>query len=163
MTIGFSRASSMWKLGSAAIQLAEKRNFSHVYIRYICPITQVDIIAQASKGYVNEINVAHFLEHNVIVEEYKLDCSSKQFNDVLLFIKQHLGVKYSQLQILVIAIKKLFNFSIPIDNKDMGFICSEFAARVCQIHGIRTPSYLEDYTPSDLNTLIKDIKLERTT
>lgn len=161
LTVGFSRSKSPWKVGSQAIQISEKRNFSHAYIRYECLLTQVQIVAQASHGFVNEMNYDIFQEHNIVCEEYVLECSDEHFIDVIKFIRKNLGVDYSKMQIFFLAIKKLLRFEVKEYNKDKEFICSEFAARICQIAGVTVPSYLDYFTPSDLNTLIKDIKLTR--
>jgi hypothetical protein len=161
LIIGFSRSKSPWKIGSQIIQIGEKRNFSHAYIRYKCILTGVDIIAQAGHGYVNEMNFEIFKEHNIVVEEYELICNENQYIDVIKFIRTNLGVDYSTMQIMFLAIKKLLRFEIKVYNKDKQFICSEFAARICEITGIRVPTHLDYFTPSDLNTLIKDIKLKK--
>lgn len=161
LILGFSKSKSIWKVGSQVIRATEKRDFSHAYIRYKCILTGIDIVAQASHGYVNEMNYEIFQEHNVVVEEYELECNEQQYIDVIKFIRVNLGKDYSKLQIILIAIKKLLHFEVNVQNKDKEFICSEFAARICQITGIRMPSHLDYYTPSDLNTLIKDINLKR--
>lgn len=161
LIIGFSRSKSPWKVGSQAIQLSEKRDFSHAYIRYTCTLTGVDVVAQASHSYVNEMNFDIFKEHNIVVEEYELPCTENDYISVLKFIRTNLGVDYSKLQIFFLAIKKLLRFEVKVYNRDKQFICSEFAARICEITGIRVPTHLDYFTPSDLNTLIKDIKLTR--
>ena len=159
--IGFSRSNSCLAVGSQAIRISEKRDFSHAYIRYTDPTTGIQIVAQASHGFVNEINFDIFKSHNIVCEEYELVCNPEQFVDVLTFVKTHLGTKYSKAQIIFLAIKKIVKFEIKEYNKDKEFICSEFAARVCQIAKVRVPTYLDYFTPSDLNTLIKDINLPR--
>jgi hypothetical protein len=161
IVIGFSRSKSPWKIGSQFIRAVEKRDFSHAYIRYTCPITNVEIVAQASKGFVNQMSFNIFKEHNIITEEYELDCTEQEFVDILTFTNNNLGQKYSFSQIVLIGIKKLFKFELPINNKDDEFICSEYTARVCDIKGVRVPTYLDYFTPSDFNTLVKDINLKR--
>jgi hypothetical protein len=161
LIIGFSKSKSIWKVGSQVIRIAEKRDFSHAYIRYKCILTGVDIVAQASHGYVNEMNFEIFKEHNVVVEEYELTCTQEQYIDTIKFIRTNLGRDYSTLQILLIGIKKLLKFEVKVYNKDKQFICSEFAARICEMTGVTVPTYLDYFTPSDLNTLVKDINLKR--
>ena len=163
LIIGFSKSKSPWKVGSQVIRLGEKRDFSHAYIRYECILTNIQIVAQASKGFVHEMNYDIFQEHNIVCEEYELECSNEQFIEVIKFIRKNLGVDYSKLQIFFLSIKKLFKIEVKEYNKDKEFICSEFAARICQIAGITVPTYLDYFTPSDLNTLIKDINLPRIT
>lgn len=161
LIIGFSKSKSPWKIGSQVIRIGEKRDFSHAYIRYECILSKEQIVAQASHGYVNEMNYDIFQEHNIVCQEYELKCNDDQFIEVITFIRKNLGIDYSKLQIFFLAIKKLLHFEIKVYNRDKEFICSEFAARICQIAGITVPTYLDYFTPSDLNTLIKDIKLER--
>ena len=152
--IGFSRADSNLKLGSTAIQLAEKRNFGHAYIRYYSNEKQCDIVAQASHGFVNEMNFDIFKETNIVVKEYTLECNEEHFKKVLKFIGSKLGTKYSQMQIILIGIKKVLRFEVKQYNKDKYFICSEFAAVICNILDIEVPEELDYFTPSDLDTLL---------
>jgi hypothetical protein len=152
--IGFSRSKSPWKLGSKAIQLSEKRNFGHAYIRIKCPITDKPLIAQASHGSVNMMALPIFLQNNIIVKEYEIECDVDGFKNLMGFVCDNLGAPYSQMQIIAIAIKKILHFEINTYNKDKYFICSEFAARACSILGIQVPTNLDYFTPSDLDTLL---------
>lgn len=161
VVVGFSRAKSPWKIGSKVIQIAEKRDFSHAYIIFTCQITGYQLVAQASHGSVNLMNYDIFCEHNDVCEEYLLECNEEQYLEIIKFIFVNLGKDYSTMQIMFISLKKLLHFEVPKYNKDKEYICSEFAARVCEIKGIRMPTHLDYFTPSDLNTLIKDIKLPR--
>ena len=154
--VGFSRAKSNLKLGSTAIQLAEKRNFGHAYIRYYSDEKQCDIVAQASHGFVNEMSFDIFKETNIVVKEYTLECNEEHFKKVLKFIGFKLGTKYSQMQIILIAIKKVLRFEVKQYNKDKYFICSEFAAVICNILDIEVPEELDYFTPSDLDTLLRN-------
>ena len=153
--IGFSRSKSPWKLGSKAIQISEKRNFGHAYIKLQCPISDKPLIAQASHGSVNMMALPIFLDNNIIVKEYEIECGIAEFKDLMTFICDNLGVPYSQMQILEIAIKKVLHFEIKSYNKDKYFICSEFAARACQIIKVDIPDTNLDYfTPSNLEFIL---------
>jgi hypothetical protein len=152
--VGFSRAKSIFKFGSTAIQLAEKRNFGHAYIRYFSEEKQSEIVAQASHGFVNEMNFDIFKDTNIVVKEYEIVCTPEQFKLVMKFIGSKLGVLYSQMQIILIAIKKVLRFEVKEYNRDKYFICSEFAAIICSILGMDVPTELDYFTPSDLDTLL---------
>jgi hypothetical protein len=153
--IGFSRSKSPWKLGSKAIQISEKRNFGHAYLKVICPLTDRPLIAQASHGSVNMMALPVFLENNIVVKEYEIECTPEEFKNLMDFVCDKLGVPYSQWQILEIAIKKLIHFEIKSYNKDKYFICSEFAARACQIIKVDMPDTNLDYfTPSNLEFVL---------
>lgn len=154
--VGFSRSKSPWKVGSTVIQKVENRPFSHVYIKYQDPITGVMLIAQAGHGFIHEISETHFNEKNIVVKEYLVECKESDLKNVLIFIKNNLGIPYSTIQILLIGVLKIFKTNIKSDNKDAAFICSEFAARVCTILGIGVGSIknLDTFTPSDMNELM---------
>lgn len=158
--VGFSRAKSAFKFGSTAIQLAEKRKFGHAYIRYHSEEKQTDIVAQASHGFVNEMNFDIFKDTNIVVKEYKLECSQATFDVIMKFIGSKLGTKYSQMQIILIAIKKVLRFEVKQYNQDKYFICSEFAAIICHILGMDVPKELDYFTPSDLDTLLHSNNVE---
>jgi hypothetical protein len=158
--VGFSRAKSIFKFGSTAIQLAEKRNFGHAYIRYYSEEKQTEIVAQASHGFVNEMNFDIFKDTNIVVKEYKLECSRDTFDVIMKFIGSKLGTKYSQMQIILIAIKKVLRFEVKQYNQDKYFICSEFAAIICHTLGVDVPTELDYFTPSDLDTLLHENKVE---
>ncbi len=156
--IGFSKARSPWKLGSKAIQLADARDYSHCYIRYVCSDTNVELIAQASHGFVNLVFSDTFKIDNIIVKEYLLECTDAERLSMLIFIQKSLGKPYSKFQLLCIAIKKVFKFEIKSYNKDKYYICSEFAARVCSISGIQVPDNLDYIEPTDLDTILSMVK-----
>lgn len=158
ITVGFSRAKDWWLIGSQTIQLAEKRPFSHCYIKYECPVTSMELIVQASHGCVNIMSYDRFQILNLVVEEYEYQVDDKKSNLFFSYINEMVGVPYSRFQLILIAIKKLFHFEVNIHNRDEAFICSELAAVICDMLDI-IPDIQEDQdyiTPSDLNKMIKD-------
>lgn len=159
--IGFSRARSIWKVGSTIIAASEKRDYSHVYIRYTDIVTGVELVCQASHGYVNEVSWEIFKEDNIIVEEYDLQTTAAQTHEILTYLKQNLGKPYSKLQLVVIAIKKLFRISLKLRDGDKTFICSELGAKVCKFKNIIINDDLDLETPSDLNFVLKAHNIKR--
>lgn len=163
IVIGFSRAKSVWKIGSKFIAESEKRNYSHAYIKIVDPFTRVTLVYQASLGMVNIYNYDLFMEHNIIVEEYVMGVDQNQYKEILTFLHQNVGKPYSKKQILLLAIKKLLKFEIQYENRDEEFVCSELAVRVIEIYtpGTTYDTNVDYVTPSDLNTLINRIGLPR--
>lgn len=153
--VGFSRAKDKLKLGSTLIRLVEKRAFSHVYIKYQCPLTKVMLIAQASHGLVNLCNFDIFKVDNIIVEEYKMECSDSQFYNMITFINLNLGKPYSKLQLILIGIKKILHLELKTKNQSESYICSELAFRICQIFGVKYSGNSDYITPSDINKLVR--------
>lgn len=157
LIIGFSKAKSPFKIGSTVIQQVDKKKYSHCYILYTDGITKVELVAQASHGFVNLVSKDIFLEQNIIIKEYAIECTEAQHVGILTFIHNNLGKPYSKLQLILIGIKKLFHIELNIHDKDASFICSEFAARVCSIAGIKVPEDLDYFGPSDLEVIVQDI------
>lgn len=159
--VGFSRAKSPWRVGSRIILDVEKRNYSHVYVRFAHEITGMQIVYQASLGMVNAYNFDLFKEHNVIVEEYLLETTGKaQDIDFLVFLQKNLGKPYSKFAILFISIKKLFKIEVKYNDNNEQFICSELAFKIINIVKPEIEFSNSDYiTPSDLNKLINEIRL----
>ena len=161
--IGFSRAKSFWKIGSKIIAEAEKRNYSHAYIKITDPTTEVNLVYQASLGMVNLYNYDLFKEDNIVVEEYIIsDVPEDKAKELLTFLQKNLGKPYSKKMILLLSIKKLLGFEIKYTDNDTQFVCSELAARVIEIvEGIKLDINVDYVTPSDLNKLINKLNIPR--
>lgn len=154
-TVGFSRSKSCFKLGSTVIRAVEKRPYSHVYICYSCPFSNEQIVSQASHGFVNETEFNIFKQQNEVIKEYEITCDKNQFKNVINFSRKHLGVKYSQLQILWIGIKKILHIQVGDKNNDLEFICSEWGVRICEIAELeKAPENIDTFTPSDMDKLL---------
>lgn len=158
--VGFSKARSPFSVGSKIIAKSEARKYSHCFIRYTCPITGIELVSQASHGYVNLVNYSIFLEDNIVIKEYKIPCNTEHFNQMIEFIQNNLGIPYSKLEIVILFFKKLLNIDIYYNNHGMAYICSQWAASICSILGIETPDNLSTFTPSDLDTLLSSANVE---
>lgn len=161
LIIGFSRARSPWAIGSTAIQVTEKRNFSHAFVKYEDPITGLTMISQASHGMVHDCYIDEFLKANIIVEEYEIDCSDQEWLDFYIFNRKHQGVKYSTAQFLALTVVKIFRIKLWFKNGDKEFICSEWAGRVCSILNKPMPENLDSMTPSNLREHLLDLGVRK--
>lgn len=157
LIIGFSRAKSPWAIGSKSIQLAEKRPYSHTYVRYTSPVSEVEIVAQASHGFVNQQSFQIFQQKNLVIREYTFEVDAEKFKTLLKYIDENLGKPYSRIQIIFIALKKLFWIDVDANNKDDAFICSEFATRVLEVINVLNTLHEDTITPSDLEKLINKL------
>jgi hypothetical protein len=123
-------------------------------------MTGVEIVAQASHGFVHEVNYEIFKENNHIAEEYQLYCNSVQYERIIKFIKTNLGEKYGYSQLIMIGIKKLFRMEVSARFAKNQYICSEFAAFVCKIAQTEIPQNLNYITPSDLREIITSLPIK---
>lgn len=157
--VGFSHATSPWAIGSTIIAESEKRDYSHCYIRILDPETGIQMVYQASHGYVNTMTFQSFKTANIVVKEYILNPSDKAYLDMVFFCKSYLGAEYSKMQLIFITIKKLLHIQLNINNNNKAFICSEFAAKVCQCDNIKFDADLDYETPSNLDKVLQDNKI----
>ena len=155
ISVGFSRNKAWYKVGSTAIELVEKRPYSHAFIRHTDPFTSRDMIAQAAHGMVNEMSFVRFCEDNTVVKQYDFDITPDQYKTLIEAIEDNLGVPYGYMELIWIAIKKLFHVEVNIHDHDDTYICSEFVGRLLEILNIIKPADLDFLTPSDLDKLIQ--------
>lgn len=149
IVFGFSHAKSPYKLGSRIISIAEKREYSHVFIKY------GDEVFQAAHGNVHALPYGEFLKDSVVVKTYTIEYTDAEFQKVLAFRNKMLGRPYSQVQIAVLTLLKLFGIkkNIMVDGT-FSFICSELATYVASIHNIPVPTDKDTVTPSDFEEIL---------
>lgn len=163
ITFGFS-SNKQCKPFSVAIQLIEKRPYSHAYVKYIDELTGDVMIFQASHGDVNVISGCRFLENNIILEEYEMEVSEEIYLNIRKKMNSLLGLSYSFLQILNITVQKIFkskDIKLVI-NGNKQFICSELGFVILEE---ARPDIIEDQdsvTPSDFNKIINIMGLKQT-
>lgn len=143
---GFSRPQKELPL-SVLIRQVEKRLFSHAYMRLMDPIG-LEVVFQASGLAVNLMSLTNFKAMEIIVEEYELEITDDQYQELWTYIISRLGVSYSILQLFSLLLYKLIGVKV-YDNGETGEICSELAARTCTFLGKPVPGDLDYETPSD--------------
>jgi hypothetical protein len=162
VTFGFS-ANKDCKPFSVAIQLIEKRPYSHVYIKYVDELTGDAMIFQASHGDVNLISESKFLQDNMILEEYEMNVSEEIYLRIRKKMNSLLGLKYSILQILNIMVQKIFKSKDIklVVNGDKQFICSELGFVILEEARPEVIADQDSVTPSDFNRIINIIGIKR--
>lgn len=123
--IGFSSSRKAFPIFGRLIQLVQKTEFSHVYVRSQTKYG-VDLIYQASGVSVNFMSSEVFEGHNKIVKEFEFDIDEKSFDSYMKYALSNVGKPYSVSQIIGITIALVFNLkNNPLGDKDSGFVCSE--------------------------------------
>jgi hypothetical protein len=121
----------------------ERRPFSHVSVQLAEPATQLPLIFQASKGMVNFFYKAEFDKHNVVTHSYEVPTTSLQYLEIWTYAVQKMGSDYSWLNLVSIAMAKVFKVKSWFNDGDNSNICSELAARVCAISKFEMPYNIE--------------------
>lgn len=108
----------------------EGTKFSHTYIRIRSESLERDLIYQATGSGVYFIGSHAFDEHHETVKEFPIKISDGAKKKMLQWAIDMSGKKYGQLQLLGIAIKRLFklfgkNIKNPFHNGNSMYVCTE--------------------------------------
>lgn len=156
IVIGFSRAKNPMAIGSQLIRFYENTSFSHTYITFFSDLYQRQMVIQASHGYVHELSYDMFLEQNIIVEEFKIGCSSTELMNIFSFIAITLGKNYSYFQLFMILVRPWLGKFFKSVNDDESYICSELAAKITTIAHLNIHGELDYITPRILNEYLHE-------
>ena len=136
------------------IQLVEKRNYDHCYIRFQEP-TGEWMIFQASGFAVNMYNVDVWLGKNKSIKEYEVDITKAQSTKIWKFVKANLGIPYSLKEDFGILLMKIFKLKKNPYNAGMSAeFCAQLDANVCKLLGIEIPEESSAVDPSGLDKIL---------
>lgn len=161
MKIGFSRDKG-FSIAGTVIRAVEKTPYNHVYIRVPDYETGLDMVYQAIGSGMVTMTYERFCSNNTPVKEYILSTSPTQAMNILIFLKKNLGVSYGYMQIIAIAIEKIFHKITNLPGTDKTLICSELGAYIAKLDGMTIPEELKFETPSDLDKLLIHNNIQRT-
>ena len=158
--IGFSKRDMFF---SKFLRWAEKRPYSHCYLRYQNHVTGQDLILHAAVLSIHTLTLENFKKHgNVIVKEYMYEVTDQaKIKDLLTFVYNQSGTPYGWVQLVGMGLVKLAAFfgkkiKNPLADKKKTMVCSEFCAYAVKISGISPnidleltevggPSWLDKY------------------
>jgi len=153
--IGFSSPKNDLMIFGRAIEVIEKRPFSHAFVIYKDPILGTEMVFQASHGIVHNCEYVKLKENNTVICEYSMDFTEAEFYEFYTLMISMLGVPYAWKQILGIFISKIFGCKNIFEDSLSTEFCSQLAAKVCKIKNIPIPDKTNTITPSDLNEILK--------
>ena len=130
IAIGFSRP-RRWSLFSWLVRQIEGGTpYSHTYLRWQSRAAQVHIVYEASGTSLKFYNFNLWHTKNHIVDEFEFELTPAQYHDLLKITMTNAGVKYGFLQVLGIALVRLFSLSKnPFADGRASQVCSEIVGR----------------------------------
>lgn len=135
LVVGFSKPVK-WKFLSWLIMKVEKTPFSHAYIKLYAKSYDRWLIYQATGDGVFFWSEREFKNHSQVVFEKEILIEDQAKADAVTWCLDQLGKKYGKLQLVGIALSKLFGSNKLFNNGDKEFICSELAATVLEKAGV---------------------------
>lgn len=156
--IGFSSPNS-WMPGAALIQMWQRTDYSHCYLRFYDESLGLNIVYHAAHGMVHYVEHENFKSTTIIRKEYEIELSN---NDEWLTrweCAKLAAQPYGHAELAKIVLHDIANyFGIKTDFKDgRGYVCSELMGKLCVDRlkiEFKKPKHL--LTPRDI-----DIALEK--
>lgn len=159
--IGFSRPKSYFAPFAWLIMLVERRNYSHVYVRWYSSKADTDIVYHASGTFVHFLAFKYFEKKAHIVEEYEYNLPKTDYADLLHFCMSNAGADYGQAGTIGIGWVKLMqaagrDVENPLNSESQW--CSKLAALVLRdVINLKEAKRIKAGTagPSAINKFIK--------
>lgn len=162
IVVGASKPSS-FKIGAALIMWWEKTEASHVYVRL--NVYDFRMVFQATGAGTQLINIDLFSMRNIPVYEKEIEVTDDQYRDLVKFINEKLGTKYSFVHLVGLFYKRLIQYVFnkiiknPWSDGSKSEVCVEALARFIDIAKIkRAAEDPEDIGMFEAMILIKSLK-----
>jgi hypothetical protein len=127
---------------SKFLRWAEKRPYSHCYVKYVNHVTKKPLILHAAVLSVHTLSTDRFYNHgNRIVKEYVISVDDPQkVKDIIGFIQDMSGADYGWKQLFGMCIARtaaFFGIKIknPFADQLKTLVCSEYCAKLANLTG----------------------------
>jgi hypothetical protein len=158
LIIGLSRPTT-WKPFSWAIQTALNTDYDHAYIQLEFPEYGRDIIFQASGLEVNFMSLDIFNSKETITNEWAVEVTDKQYIQIMNFFFSVVGRPYSIMDIVAIALFKIFGKKLLRGDGEKAFICSELVGYTMILAGImkkEDEKSMDYFMPTDVYRVMQE-------
>lgn len=150
--VGFSRGTKPSLVGRAIMKVMGTP-YSHTYIY----LNQSDEVFEAEFVGVRTIKYSDWIKDSFVVEEVDIEITDKRYEELLKFVAESKGKRYSVVQLLMILWAKLGG-KVIYDNGDSIYICSELVARALSDILCIPDEELDLVTPLNIYQLVKALK-----
>lgn len=163
ITIGFSRACTTFPIFSWLIQLVQKTNYSHVYLKYHDEYLGQDMIFQASHSVVNSMSLPVFLAQETVVKEFTFNVSDVTFLKTMQFAANQAGKPYGVLEICGLALVELcaligIKIQNPVKDSGQTYICDQLVAAILnECENVVLPTNINNMIPRDVFALVSTL------
>lgn len=155
ITIGFSKANTLFPIFSWLILWTQGTPYSHVYLKYIDDIGNVKYY-QASHTVVNSMDADTFLGQETVIQEFTFNVSDAAFNAWMQFADAQAGKPYGVMEIFGLAWMEIcalvgVKVNNPFTEAGSDWICDQIiAAGINQCENIALPMPLNNMRPQDV-------------
>lgn len=162
ITIGFSKNTNSWAIGSLLIRWFMNRPFSHTYLKFKEDQFSDSTISQetgAGCGYISE---TRFLSVDTVVAEFPIQISDELYAEIMQDCHKYAGVKYGYLQNLGLAYARIMaRLGIRLKRNPIsdGMNCSEWMCYILmEVYGKWTDLDPNLVAPDDVYSFLQSRK-----
>lgn len=154
ITIGFSRSTKKFAIGSLLIRSYMCTPYSHVYLKFKSNSLDRTLIYEAVGAGVRFIGVNKWKEHAEEVYSFDIQISDENYTKLMQYCVDNAGIEYGFIQNLGILYANLMNMvRNPVDD---GKNCSEAIGEILRLEGYKIDKDLNLLTPKDIYLLLND-------
>lgn len=148
ITIGFSKSTKKFAIGSLLIRAYMGTPYSHVYLKFHSPSLDRTLIYEAVGKGVRFIGSERWSEHAVEVDSFDIEVSDESYVKILQYCVDNSGIEYGFFQNLGIIWANICRLARnPVDDGDN---CSETIGEILALNGYKIEKDLNLLTPKDI-------------
>lgn len=154
ITIGFSKSTKKFAIGSVLIRWYMQTPYSHVYMKFDSPSLNRTLIYEAVGAGVRFIGSHRWKEHAEEVASFELEISDENYKKLMQFCVDNAGIEYGFYQNLGILLANMC-----ASNKNTltdGINCSEAIGEILELEGYKIDKDLNLLTPKDIFLILDD-------
>lgn len=152
VTVGFSRSTKPFAIGSLLIRWYMGTPYSHVYMKFDSPSMNRSLIYEAVGVGVRFIGLERWKNHALEVDSFELEVSEENYKKIMQFCIDQSGIEYGfwqNLGIIIANICKKSNNSLT-DGEN----CSEAIGEILKLEGFEIHKDLNLLTPKDIHEIL---------
>lgn len=152
VTIGFSRSTKRFAVGSVLIRWYMGTPYSHVYMKFESPSMNRSLIYEAVGAGVRFIGLERWKSHALEVDSFDLEIQDENYKSLMQFCIDQSGIEYGFWQnIGILVANVLKKKSNPLTD---GENCSETIGRILHLEGFEISKDFNLLTPKDIHDIL---------
>lgn len=154
VTIGFSKSTKKFAIGSLLIRWYMGTPYSHVYMKFDSTSLDRKLVYEAVGVGVRFIGQKRWEEHAKEVASFKIELSDENYKKLMQYCVDNAGINYGYLQNLGVLWANLWKSSTnPISD---GSNCSEAIGEILELEGYKIDKDYNLLTPKDIFLILND-------
>lgn len=157
ITIGFSKSTKKFAIGSLLIRWYMGAPYSHVYLKFKSSSLDRVLIYEAVGAGVRFIGANRWASHAEEVSSFNIEISDENYTKLMQFCVDNAGIEYGFFQNLGILFANLCKLKKnPLTD---GNNCSEAIGEILELEGYKINKDLNLLTPKDIHLILDNKSL----